>query len=116
MHSSQKGNEWHFRHEGPHWRGRRLGLVHTARGHQGNVSDVVEGNSLLHGQEMTPLVMRATRRAISVPDARQDVTWRVAMRPGEAQSADKQNNADALIEQLEKPQGQHPSQMEHPFR
>ena len=27
------------------------GLVHTVRGTSGNMSDVAEGNSLLHGQE-----------------------------------------------------------------
>ena len=30
------------------------------------------------------------------PDARQDVTWHVAMRPGKRKALDKQNNAIAV--------------------
>ena len=51
------------------------------------------------------------------PDARQDVTWHVAMRPGKRKALDKQNNAmDALIEQLEKLKASIRAKVEHPFR
>ena len=50
-----------LRHEGPHWGGRRLGLVHTVRGTAGRVNDVVEANSLLHGEETEAWGDPATR-------------------------------------------------------
>ncbi|MHB1114942.1 MAG: transposase, partial [Acidovorax defluvii] len=49
--SSQKGNEWHFGMKAHIGVDADSGLVHTVIGTSGNVSDVVEGNSLLHGQE-----------------------------------------------------------------
>ena len=51
MHSSQKGNEWHFGMKAHIGVDADSGLVHTVRGTSGNVADVTEGNSLLHGQE-----------------------------------------------------------------
>ena len=51
MHSSQKGNEWHFGMKAHIGVDAESGLVHTVIGTSGNVADVVEGNSLLHGQE-----------------------------------------------------------------
>jgi hypothetical protein len=51
MHSSQKGNEWHFGMKAHIGVDADSGLVHTVIGTSGNVADVVEGNSLLHGQE-----------------------------------------------------------------
>jgi IS5 family transposase len=50
MQASQTGNQWHF--------GMKahidadLGLAHTVRGTSGHVQAVLEGNSLLHGQEV----------------------------------------------------------------
>ena len=51
MHSSQKGNQWHFGMKAHIGVDADSGLVHTVRGTSGNVADVTEGNSLLHGQE-----------------------------------------------------------------
>ena len=51
MHSSQKGNEWHFGMKAHIGVDADSGLVHTVIGTSGNVADVVEGNSLLHVQE-----------------------------------------------------------------
>ncbi len=50
MHSSQKGNEWHFGMKAHIGVDADSGLVHTVIGTSGNVSDVVEGNSLLLGE------------------------------------------------------------------
>jgi IS5 family transposase len=58
---------------------------------------------LLHGQETDAFGDAGYQGVHKRPDARQDVTWHVAMRPGKRKALDKQNNAiDALIEQLEK--------------
>ena len=52
MHSSQKGNEWHFGTKSHIGADAVTGLVHTVCETSGSVSDVVECNSLLHGEEM----------------------------------------------------------------
>ena len=58
------------------------GLVHTVRGTSGNVSDVAEGNSFLHGQETVAFGDAGYQGIQKRPDAKADVTWHVAMRPG----------------------------------
>jgi IS5 family transposase len=49
MHSSKKGNPWHFGIKAHIGGDAESGLVHTVRATSGNVHDVTEGNSLLHG-------------------------------------------------------------------
>ena len=51
MHSSKKGNQWHFGMKAHIGVDADSGLVHTVRGTAGHVADVTEGNSLLHGEE-----------------------------------------------------------------
>ena len=45
MHSSQKGNEWHFGMKAHIGVDADSGLVHTVRGTSGNVADVTEDNN-----------------------------------------------------------------------
>lgn len=54
------------------------GLVHTVRGTAGNVSDVVEANSLLRGQEIDGYGTRVTRawKIARMPRAPSTGTWR----------------------------------------
>ena len=51
MHSSKKGNQWYFGMKAHIGVDADSGLVHTVRGTSGHVSDISEGNTLLHGQE-----------------------------------------------------------------
>ena len=51
MHSSKKGEQWHFGMKAHIGVDVASSLVHTVRGTAGNVADVSEGNALLHGQE-----------------------------------------------------------------
>ena len=51
MQSSKKGEQMYFGMKAHIGADADSGLVHTVRGTSGNVNDVVEGNSLLHGQE-----------------------------------------------------------------
>ena len=51
MHQTKKGNQWHFGMKAHIGVDADSGLVHTVRGTAANVNDVVEANSLLHGQE-----------------------------------------------------------------
>ena len=117
MHSSQKGDEWHFGMKAHIGVDADSGLVHTVRGTSGNVSDVVEGNSLLHGQETDVYADAGYQGAEKRPDAKKDVTWHVAMRPGKRRALDKDNKPiDALIEQVEKIKASIRAKVEHPFR
>jgi IS5 family transposase len=51
------------------------------------------------------------------PDAKADVTWHVAIRPGKRKALDKENNeADALVDQAEKLKASIRAKVEHPFR
>ena len=93
------------------------GLVHTVRGTSGNVSDVVEANSLLHGHETDVFADAGYQGAHKRPDAKEGVTWHVAMRPGKRRALDKENKPiDALIEQVEKIKASIRAKVEHPFR
>ncbi|EKD98259.1 MAG: transposase, IS4 family protein, partial [uncultured bacterium] len=53
------------------------GLVHTVIGTSGNVSDVVEGNSLLHGEETDVFCDAGYQGVHKRPDARVSVTWHI---------------------------------------
>ena len=61
------------------------GLVHTVRGTSGNVSDIAEANSLLHGQERFGFGDAGYRGIQKRPDARLDVIWHIAMQPQKPQ-------------------------------
>ena len=51
MHQTKKGNQWHFGMKAHIGADAVSGLVHTVRGTAANINDVVEANSLLHGDE-----------------------------------------------------------------
>jgi IS5 family transposase len=117
MHSSQKGNEWHFGMKAHIGVDADSGLVHTVRGTSGNVADVTEGNSLLHGQETDVFGDAGYQRADKRPDAKASHKWHVAMRPGKRKKLDKDSNSrDALIDKVEKIKAGIRAKVEHPFR
>ena len=66
MHSSKKGNQWHFGMKAHIAVDADSGLVHTVRGTAGHVADVTEGNSLLHGEESVVMPMPGIRAPTSV--------------------------------------------------
>ncbi len=85
--------------------------------HKANVADVVEGNSLLHGQETDGFGDAGYQGVHKRPDARAGVTWHIAMRPGKRKELDKEHNpVDALIDQVEKIKASIRAKVEHPFR
>ncbi len=95
---------------------RDSGLVHTVRGTSGNVNDVVEANSLLHGQETDAFADAGYQGVDKRPDARSGVRWHVAMRPGLRRALDKDKPVDALIDQLVRTKARIRAKVEHPFR
>ena len=102
MHSSKKGNQWYFGMKAHIGVDADSGLVHTVRGTSGHVSDVAEGNALLHGQETVAFGDAGYQGIDKRPDAQADVTWHVAMRPGKRKALDKDNEGDAMLDTAEK--------------
>ena len=116
MHQSKKGNQWHFGMKAHIGVDADSGLVHTVRGTAGNVGDVVEAASLLHGQETDAFGDAGYQGASKRPDARADVRWHIAMRPGKRAALKEDDPVDVLIDELERVKASIRAKVEHPFR
>ncbi len=116
MHSSKKGEQMYFGMKAHIGADAESGLVHTVRGTAGNVHDVTEGNSLLHGHEQVSFGDAGYQGVDKRADANPNVKWHVAMRPGKRRALDKSTAADALIDQAEKIKAGIRAKVEHPFR
>lgn len=92
------------------------GLVHRVRGTSGNVNDVVEANSLLHGEKVQAWGDAGYQGAAKRPDAQHGVRWNIAMHPGKRRALNKDNVIDALIGKVEKLKAGIQAKVEHPFR
>ena len=81
------------------------------------VNDLLAGQSLLHGQETDAFGDAGYQGVQKRPDAKKDVTWHGAMRPGKRKALDKENNPiDALTDGVEKIKASIRAKVEHPFR
>ena len=116
MHSTQKGNQWHFGMKAHIGVDGDSGLVHTVRGTSANVNDVVEGNALLHGEEEVAFGDAGYQGVNKRPDANAKVQWRIAMRPGLRKKLDKTDPVDALVNKVEYLKASVRAKVEHPFR
>jgi IS5 family transposase len=116
MHSSKKGEQMYFGMKAHIGADAESGLVHTVRGTSGNVSDVTEGNSLLHGEETVAFGDAGYQGIQKRPDAKADITWHIAMRPGKRRALNKENAADALLDKAQKIKAGIRAKVEHPFR
>ncbi len=116
MHQTKKGNQWHFGMKAHIGVDADSGLVHTVIGTAANVNDVTQANALLHGQETSAHGDAGYQGAHKRPDARQGITWHIAMRPGKRRALDKTNEIDALIDKVEKLKASVRAKVEHPFR
>ena len=116
MHSSKKGEQMYFGMKAHIGADAESGLVHTVRGTSGNVHDVVEGNTLLHGEETVAYGDAGYQGIEKRPDAKGDVTWHIAMRPGKRKELNKDDPADALLDKAEKLKASVRAKVEHPFR
>ena len=116
MHQTKKGNQWHFGMKAHIGVDADSGLVHTVRGTAANVNDVVEANSLLHGEESDAFGDAGYQGAAKRPDAGEGVAWHIAMRPGKRRALDKTRKVDALVDQLEALKASIRAKVEHPFR
>jgi transposase, IS5 family len=116
MHQTKKGNQWHFGMKAHIGVDAHSGLVHTVRGTAANVNDVVKANSLLHGQESDAFGDAGYQGAAKRPDAKADVNWHVAMRPGKRRALDPSRKVDQLLDQIEGLKASVRAKVEHPFR
>lgn len=116
MHSSKKGNQWYFGMKAHIGVDAQSGLVHTVRGTAGHVSDIAQAHTVLHGQERVAFGDAGYQGVEKRPDAKADVTWHVAMRPGKRKALNKDTQADALIDKAEKLKASIRAKVEHPFR
>lgn len=116
MHQSKKGKQWFFGMKAHIGVDAQSGLVHTVRGTAGNVSDVVEANALLHGDETTVFADAGYQGAHKRAGAREGVAWHVAMRPGKRAALDKTRNVDRIVNEIERLKASVRAKVEHPFR
>ena len=116
MKQSKKGNQWYFGMKALIGVDADSGLVHTVRGTAGNVNDVVEANTLLHGQETEAWGDAGYQGAGKRPDAKDDAHWNIAMRPGKRKLLDKSRLVDELTDRLERLKASIRAKVEHPFR
>ncbi len=116
MHQSKKGNQWHFGMKAHIGVDADSGLVHTVRGTSGHVNDVIEANSLLHGEELDAFGDAGYQGVTKRPNARHEVRWHIAMRPGLRKELDKDSAHGKLVDQIERIKAQIRAKVEHPFR
>ena len=116
MHSSKKGNQWYFGMKAHIGVDAESGLVHSVRGTSGHVSDIAEGNSLLHGQEMLGFGDAGYQGIDKRADAKTGIAWHIAMRLGKRKKLNQDNETDALLDQVEKLKASVRAKVEHPFR
>ena len=116
MHSSKKGNQWYFGMKAHIGVDADSGLVHTVKGTAGHIHDITEGHSLLHGQEKVVFADAGYQGVDKRADAKPEVQWHVAMRPGKRKALDKSHAADAMLDEAEKLKAGVRAKVEHPFR
>ncbi len=118
MHQAKYGNLWYFGMKAHTHISVDVhsGLVHTVQSTEANVIDVVERNSLLHGQEIEVSADAGYQDADKRPDAPESVAWHVAMKPSKRKVLDKTTTSGGLNEHLEKVKASVRAKVEHPFR
>jgi IS5 family transposase len=115
MHSTKKGNQWHFGMKAHIGVDADSGLVHTVVGTAANVHDVTQAHALIHGEESDVFAdagyQGADKRAQTqgIP-----VNWHVAMRPGKRRALDKTTPLGAMLEKLEQIKARIRCKVEHP--
>lgn len=116
MHQSKKGNQWHFGMKAHIGVDAGSGRVYTVCGTSGNVPDVLEANSPLHGQEKNAFGDAGYQGVEKRPDADACEHWHVAMRAGLRRALDKTHAIEEMIERVEKVKASIRAKVEYPFR
>jgi transposase, IS5 family len=95
MKQSKKGNQWYFGMKAHIGVDAESGLVHSVRGTSGNVNDVVEANSLLHGEEDVVFADSGYRGANKRPDAKPGVEWSGRLRVAPVRASPSRTKASS---------------------
>lgn len=82
----------------------------------GAVNDVIEANSLVRASDHDVYADAGYQGAGQRPDARRDVSWHIAMRPGKRRLLDSAKPIEALTQQLERVKAGIRARVEYPFR
>ena len=116
MHQTKKGNIRPFGMKAHIGVDAQSGLVHTVKGTAAKVNDVVEGNGLLHGDETNVFVDASYQGAHKRSDAKEVVTWHVAMRPGKRKALTKSMKLGALTDDIQRLNASIRAKVKHSFR
>lgn len=119
MHSSQKGNQWHFGMKAHIGVDAESGLVHTVTTTAANAHDITQAHALLHGEEEMVFAdsgYRGVEKREEIQEQHPDVDWQIAMTPGKRKSLNKTKPSHALRDKLEKLKASIRAKVEHPFR
>jgi len=145
MHSTKKGNQWHFGLKAHTGVDAESGLVHTVVVTAANEHDVTQTEKLLHGEEKTvhadagyqgaekreelkdKLVSGDYNEKTAATVAKETVTDNaegnlkkaalyVAMRPGTRRALDKTTDVGRALDDIEKRKARIRAKVEHPFR
>ena len=112
MHSTKKGNQWHFGMKAHIGVDSETGIVHSMSTTAANVHDIRETPHLLHGGE-TVVWGDAGYQGVHKREENLEleVEWRVAMRPGQRRKLEP--GSDAAV--WEKAKASVRAKVEHPF-
>jgi transposase, IS5 family len=80
------------------------------------VNELLGTQGLLHGEEIVAFGDAGYQGVDKRLDAKAEVTWHIAMRPGKRKTLNKDNAADALIDQAEKLKAGIRAKVEHPYQ
>jgi len=117
MHSSQKGNQWHFGMKAHIGVDADSGLVHTVRCTSGNEHDITQAHRLLHGQEKSVWADAGYQGVEKRPGADADVLWNIAMRPGKRKALKTAGGVmGEMLDKAERIKASVRAKVEHPFR
>lgn len=115
MHQSKKGNQWYFGMKAHIGVDAQSGLVHTAIGTAGNVSDISEAQALLHGEEQATFGDAGYQGVEKRPErAGATVEWHVADKPSKVKALAGTALGD-LGAQVEHAKESIRAKVEHPF-
>ena len=77
---------------------------------------LTKATAWLHGQEQVVFADAGYQGIQKRADAKPEVKWHIAMRPGKRKALDKSNAADAMLDEAEKLKAGIRAKVEHPFR
>ena len=122
MHSSKKGNQWHFGMKAHIGVDTDSGLVHTVTATRGNAHDVTEAANLLHGQEHSVHgdagyqgMGEREELKIKHPHLKPEQLF-TSMRRGKRKKLDLNTALGQMLNELETTKAKIRAFVEHPFR